>query len=189
MLGLERGWMFFPILNLMVLPILTMVAIYPALAKQVQDAKGTTQMTLSSPAFLNGKGIPAKFSCDGEGISPPLTIQGVPKEAKSLALVMDDPDAPAGVWVHWLVWNIDPAIKQIGEGSLPPGAGQGVNSWERRSYGGPCPPSGTHRYYFRLFALKERLDLPQSANRKDLDGAMQGKIVARCEMFGVYSRK
>jgi len=154
--------------------------------KEVQDM---TQMTMTSPAFVHAKAIPRKFTCDGEDLNPPLLIEGVPKEAKSLALVMDDPDAPGGVWVHWVLWNIDPATARIGEGSVPPEAEQGLNSWERRIYGGPCPPAGIHRYFFRLFALQERLDLPVSATRKDLDRAMQGKILARCELCALYSRK
>jgi Raf kinase inhibitor-like YbhB/YbcL family protein len=186
MIGLLRDWTLFPMYTMMLLPVLTMIAIYPALAKEVRSM---SQMTMTSPVFVHTKAIPGKFSCDGDDLNPPLAIEGVPKEAKSLALVMDDPDAPAGVWVHWVLWNIDPTTTRIGEGSVPPGAEQGVNSWGRRDYGGPCPPSGTHRYFFRLFALKERLDLPASATRKDLDRAMQGKIVARCELFGLYSRK
>jgi Raf kinase inhibitor-like YbhB/YbcL family protein len=172
--------------SLVLLPMLTMFAVAPLSAKEVRKM---TQMMMTSPAFVHTKAIPSKFSCDGDNLNPPLAIDGVPKEAKSLVLVMDDPDAPAGVWVHWLLWNIDPATTQIPEGSVPPGAEQGVNSWERGSYGGPCPPSGTHRYFFRLFALKERLNLPTSSTRKDLDRAMQGKILARCELFGLYSRK
>jgi len=167
-------------------PILTMFAVSPLFAKEV---KKMTEMKLTSPSFINGKAIPGKFSCDGDDVNPPLAIAGVPKEAKSLALVMDDPDAPAGVWVHWLLWNIDPGTRQIAHGSVPAGAQQGVNSWERRSYGGPCPPSGTHRFFFRLYALKERLELPVSAARKDLDRAMQGKILAQTELLGLYSRK
>lgn len=170
----------------MLLPMLTMLAVSPLFAKEVRKM---TEMKLTSPAFTHTKAIPAKFSCDGDDINPPLAIEGVPREAKSLALVMDDPDAPAGVWVHWLFWNINPATKQIGQGSVPPEAQQGVNSWERRNYGGPCPPSGTHRYVFRLYALKEQLNLPASATRKDLDRAMQGKIVAQTELLGLYSRK
>lgn len=179
MTGIARG-------TLMLLPMLTMLAVSPLCAKEV---KSMTQMTMTSPAFVHTKAIPGKFSCDGENVSPPLAIGGVPAEAKSLALIMDDPDAPAGVWVHWVLWNIDPSTTRIGEGSAPAEAEQGVNSWERRTYGGPCPPSGTHRYFFRLFALKERLNLPPSATRKDLDRAMQGKILARCELVGLYSRK
>ena len=172
--------------TLMLVLVVMITAVLPLYAK---EAKTMTQMKMTSPAFVNSKPMPSIFSCDGMNVSPPIAIEGVPPEAKSLALVMDDPDAPAGVWVHWLLWNIDPASGEIPQGRVPVGAEQGVNSWQRLGYAGPCPPSGTHRYYFRLFALKERLQLPPSAGRKDLDRAMQGKILARCEMVGLYSRK
>lgn len=171
-------------LVLLILPMITVA--YPLYAKEVRSM---VQMKMTSPAFVDGKPIPSIFSCDGDDINPPLTIEGIPPEAKSLALVMDDPDAPRGLWVHWVLWNIDPSTALIAKGSVPPGAEQGVNSWERKKYGGPCPPSGTHRYYFRLFALKDWLKIPASSTRKDLDRAMQGKILARCELFGTYSRK
>lgn len=148
----------------------------------------TTKMKLTSSAFNHSGKIPATYSCDGSDTSPPLRIEGVPKQAKSLALIVDDPDAPAGVWVHWVLWNIAPATAQIAPGSAPPGAEQGVNSWRRKNYGGPCPPSGQHRYYFRLYALSERLALPSNSTRKELDRAMQGKILAQAELFGVYGR-
>ena len=179
MTGIARG-------SLLLLPILALLAVAPLCAK---EGKTMTEMKMTSPAFVHTKAIPSKYSCDGDDLNPPLAIEGVPKEAKSLALVMDDPDAPGGVWVHWVLWNLDPATTQIAQGSVPAGANQGVNSWERTGYGGPCPPSGTHRYYFRLFALKERLELPSSTTRKELDRAMQGKILARCELLGTYSRK
>jgi len=158
-------------------------------ALSAREVRTMPEMKMTSPAFVHTKAIPSKYSCNGDDLNPPLSIEGVPLEAKSLALVMDDPDAPAGVWVHWVLWNIDPQTTRIDQGSVPAGARQGVNSWERTGYGGPCPPSGTHRYYFRLFALKERLELPSSATRKDLDRAMQGKILARCELLGLYARK
>lgn len=183
-LAARYAWMF-PVLILMILPILTMIAIYPALAQEVKSAR----MKLSSPAFDHSKAIPSKFTCDGEDTNPPLEIKGVPDGAKSLALIMDDPDAPGGVWVHWLLWNIDPAATRIAQGSVPAGAEQGVNSWQRREYGGPCPPSGTHRYFFRLYALKQKLNLPASTTRKDLDKAIKGIVLAQTELFGLYSRK
>jgi Raf kinase inhibitor-like YbhB/YbcL family protein len=179
MTGIARG-------GLLLLPILAFLAVAPLFAK---EGRTMTEMRMTSPAFVHTKAIPSAYSCDGENLNPPLAIEGVPPGAKSLALVMDDPDAPAGVWVHWVLWNIDPGTRQIAQGSAPAAAQQGMNSWGKRGYGGPCPPSGTHRYYFRLFALKERLDLPATAARKDLDRAMQGKILARSELLGLYSRK
>ena len=180
MTGIMRGLLF----TMMVLICPSCLA--PVLAK---ERKAMTEMCLTSPAFVHTKAIPRSYTCDGEDQSPPLAIEGVPKEAKSLALVMDDPDAPGGVWVHWVLFNIDPGTARIAQGSSPAGAQQGLNSWQRKGYSGPCPPSGTHRYYFRLFALKERLDLPNTPSRKELDRAMQGKILARCELLGIYSRK
>jgi Raf kinase inhibitor-like YbhB/YbcL family protein len=165
---------------------LTVATVSLALAK---EARKMTQMKVTSPEFVNGKPIPSKYSCNGEEINPPLVFEGVPPEAKSLALILDDPDAPAGTWVHWVLWNIDPTTTEIKHGSVPKGAQEGLNSWKRKGYGGPCPPSGTHRYFFRLYALQERLNLPASATRKDLDHAMQGKIIAQSELMGVYSHK
>ncbi|HEY6007196.1 MAG TPA: YbhB/YbcL family Raf kinase inhibitor-like protein, partial [Geobacteraceae bacterium] len=114
--------------------------------------KGGTKMGkmhVSSPAFAHGSSIPTVHTCDGRDASPPLDIGGVPEEAKSLVLIMDDPDAPVGTWVHWVVWNIPPGTGEIWESSLPPGSVEGRNSWKRNGYGGPCPPSGSHRYFFK----------------------------------------
>lgn len=159
-----------------------------ALPLQAKEAK-MSQMKLTSSAFNHAARIPAAFTCDGSDTSPPLAISGVPGEAKSLVLIMDDPDAPAGTWVHWMLWNIDPATRGIAQGSVPRGAEQGVNSWRRKGYGGPCPPSGQHRYYFRLYALSERLNLPSNSTRKELDLAMRGKILAQAELLGLYAHK
>lgn len=171
---------------LLLLPILALLSA-PTFASDAPTV--TPQLKLTSPAFLNAQPIPRTYSCDGADLNPPLAISGVPKEAKSLVLIMDDPDAPGGVWVHWLLWNIDPATVRIAKGSIPAGALQGLNGWQRKGYRGPCPPPGTHHYHFRLYALKERLDLPGSANRNDLDRVMEGKILAGCELVGIYSRK
>lgn len=147
------------------------------------------QMKLSSPAFVPNGAIPQKFSCDGDNVNPRLVMEKIPVEAKCLVLIMDDPDAPAGTWVHWVLWNVDPRTTEIAENSIPAESMQGANSWGKTGYGGPCPPSGTHRYYFRLFALNELLTLPQTADRKAVDRAMQGKILDRCELMGTYRRQ
>ena len=173
----------------LLLLLLLILALLSAPALAVDAPTDTPQLKLTSPAFLNAKPIPTTYSCDGDDLNPPLSISGVPRETKSLVLIMDDPDAPGGVWVHWLLWNIDPGTTRIPKGSVPAGAQQGLNSWQRKGYRGPCPPPGTHRYFFRLYALKERLDLPGSANRKDLDRVMEGKVLARSELLGIYSRK
>ena len=119
-------------------------------------------MKLSSPDFSEGKNIPERFTCDGKDISPMLNIDGIPKEAKSLVLIVDDPDAPGGNFTHWLIWNIVPDLTEIAANRLPSHALQGVNDFGKSRYSGPCPPAGVHRYYFRLFALDTTLNLPQA---------------------------
>ena len=144
-------------------------------------------MELTSTAFKNNGPIPAAHSYRGGNISPPLVIAGVPVEAVSLALICDDPDAPVGTWVHWVVWNINPKTAQIPRGSLPPGAITGINSWGKPGWGGPAPPSGTHHYVFKLYALKEPLKLKPGADAKTLEAAMSGKILAETKLVGLYS--
>lgn len=146
-------------------------------------------MKLASSAFSHNQAIPAKYTCNGENINPPLSILDVPQNAKSLVLIMDDPDAPAGTWVHWIVWNIDPTTKEIAENSVPAGAIQGKTSFGSVGYGGPCPPSGTHRYFFKLYALDATLSLSPSAIKPDLEKAMNGHILEKTELIGLYSRK
>src|SRR3989338_10824520 len=116
-------------------------------------------MNITSSAFKEGESMPAIYTCEGRNINPPLRFGNVPSTAVSLALIVDDPDAPMGTWVHWTMWNIDPAITEIGENSVPAGAVQGLTSSNKNAYGGPCPPSGTHRYFFKLYALDTLLDL------------------------------
>jgi Raf kinase inhibitor-like YbhB/YbcL family protein len=147
------------------------------------------KLQISSSAFAEGGTIPDKFSRTGQNVNPPLRIGGVPAEAKSLAVMVEDPDAPGGVFTHWLVWNIDPNTTEIAENRVPGGGTQGTNDFSNEHYDGPQPPSGTHRYYFKVFALNCRLDLRAGAPRKQLDGAMKGHIVAEGELIGRYSRK
>jgi Raf kinase inhibitor-like YbhB/YbcL family protein len=151
-------------------------------------AAGGGKMTIVSPAFSKGGNIPSRFTCDGGNTSPPLQISGVPAEAKTLVLIVDDPDAPGGLFTHWLVWNIAPQINSIAEGAPPKGA-HGTNDFGKSGYGGPCPPSGAHRYYFRIFALDRELDLRSGAKRHQLEAAMKGHVVAQGELMGRYSRK
>jgi Raf kinase inhibitor-like YbhB/YbcL family protein len=143
-------------------------------------------MNISSSAFAENSKVPKQYTCDGENTSPPLTIADVPAEAKSLALVVDDPDAPGGTWVHWVVWRIDAGTREIKAGSLPEGAVQGVNSFKRRNYGGPCPPSGSHRYFFKLYALDRALNLHPDATKADLEKAMKGHVIAEARTIGRY---
>ncbi len=146
-------------------------------------------MKISSPAFEANQTIPSKYTCDGENINPPLQIYDVPAGAKSLVLISDDPDAPMGTWVHWTVWNILPETKEIGENSAPVGAVEGMTSFGNNGYGGPCPPSGTHRYFFKLYALDTILDLPQFAKAADVEKAMVGHILDKAELIGLYKRE
>src|SRR5205814_988941 len=141
-------------------------------------AAGGAKMKVTSSAFQEGANIPSKFTCDGANTSPPLQISDVPSEAKSLVLIVDDPDAPSGLFTHWVVWNLSAQATTIAEGSTPKGV-QGTNDFGKSGYGGPCPPSGAHRYYFRVFALDRELDLHSGAKRSQLDAAMKGHVIAQ----------
>jgi Raf kinase inhibitor-like YbhB/YbcL family protein len=152
-------------------------------------AAGGGKMKITSSAFQEDGTIPEKFSKNGQNVSPELWIDGVPAEAKSLALIVDDPDAPAGLFTHWLVWNIGPKMTQIAEGTAPSGAVQGKSDFGEIGYGGPQPPSGTHRYYFRVFALDRMLDLKPGAKRREVDVAMKGRVIAQGQLMGRYSKK
>jgi hypothetical protein len=150
-----------------------------------------TFMKLTSPAFEHGGPIPSKFTCDGENISPELRIEDVPPAARSLALIMEDPDVPESVrpdrmWDHWVVWNIPPETRSIPEGAAI--GVEGKNTGGNRGYGGPCPPDREHRYFFRLFALDTTLDLHEGAGKKELEQAMQGHILEKAELMGTYKR-
>ncbi len=143
------------------------------------------KLFVTSPAFENNQFIPAKYTCDGNNVNPPLTIEGIPEGTKTLALIVDDPDAPMGTWDHWVVWNIPPTSK-IEEDTVP--GTEGMNDFRRRSYGGPCPPSGTHRYFFKVYALDVKLDLSPASRKSDLEKAMQGHILAEGTLIGLYRR-
>lgn len=150
-------------------------------------------LALASPAFAAGGEIPRKYTCDGEDISPPLEWGAPPAGTRGLALIMDDPDAPAGTWDHWLLYNLPADARGLPEGvspdaTRPDGGRHGKNSWGRLGYGGPCPPSGQHRYFFRLYALDIPLDLPAGANKAQLLAAMSGHILAQGELMGTYRR-
>ena len=153
------------------------------------EAADMSTLTITSPAFKHNQMIPSKHTCDGADVNLPLGIENVPPEAKSLALIMDDPDAPAGTWVHWVIWNIDTRTREIRENSVPSGAMQGVNDFRKRDYGGPCPPSGTHRYFFKLYALDTTLNLGPDTTKAVLERAIRGHIVAHTELIGLYKRK
>ena len=146
------------------------------------------ELQITSPVFAAGGTIPVRYTCDGEDVSPPLAFGPVPPGTLSLALIVDDPDAPVGVWVHWVAWNIPPTTREIKENGLPASGVQGLNDWKRNNYGGPCPPSGTHRYFFRIYALDTVLNLPPSTTKAALERAMQGHILAQGELKGSYRR-
>lgn len=144
---------------------------------------------ITSSAFKNKEYIPSKYTCDGMDVSPPLMIDNVPPKARALALIVDDPDAPRGTWVHWVAWNINPGTREIKEQSIPTGAVQGMNDFGNRDYGGPCPPSGTHRYFFKLYALDTALTLGPDTTKPALEAAMKGHILDKAELIGLYERK
>ena len=149
---------------------------------------------LSSSSFKDGGTIPARYTCDGEDISPPLGWSGLPGGTQSVALICDDPDAPAGTWVHWVLFNIPADTTALDEAvptkeTLPDGSKQGMTDFRRTGYGGPCPPGGTHRYFFKLYALNTKLDLPPGVSKSGLIEAMEGHLLAECRLIGLYSRK
>ena len=152
-------------------------------AGTAQPTTGSPSVALSSPAFKAGEEMPDRFTCNGANVSPPLRISGTPASAKSLALIVEDPDAPGGLFTHWIVWNIAPTTTEIAEKNVPAGATQGINDFGQPSYGGPCPPSGTHRYFFRLIALDRTVDLKSGARRRELDKAIAGHVLARGELM------
>ncbi|NOY52301.1 MAG: YbhB/YbcL family Raf kinase inhibitor-like protein [Deltaproteobacteria bacterium] len=148
---------------------------------------------ITSPVFQQEKMIPPRYTCDGENISPVLSWRSPPPGTESYALICEDPDAPAGMWVHWVVYNIPAKSRGFPEaipaqGQLADGTCEGINDFRRVGYGGPCPPAGTHRYYFKLYALDSRLDLPPGANRSALLHAMEGHILGETVLIGRYKR-
>jgi Raf kinase inhibitor-like YbhB/YbcL family protein len=156
--------------------------------------KGGRKMIITSPAFKEGGMIPAKYTCDAQDISPPLEWNKVPAGTKSLALICDDPDAVVGTWVHWVVYNIPPDASKLdenikGEREFSNGMIQGSNDWPRIGYGGPCPPSGTHRYFFKLYALDALLDLKPGATKAQVLKAMKGHVLAEAQLMGRYKRQ
>ncbi len=146
-------------------------------------------MKLTSSVFENKDLIPSKYTCDGEDVNPPLNISDIPEKTKSLVLIVDDPDAPSGTWDHWIVWNILPSVSKIEENSVPEGAVQGMNDFGKQSYGGPCPPSGTHNYHFKLYALDTKLEIESSSKKEEVKEAMEGHILEQAELIGKYQRQ
>lgn len=146
-------------------------------------------MKISSPAFANNSYIPQKYTCDGQDINPSLEIKEVPEEAVSLVLIVDDPDVARGTFLHWLVFNIEPTFSLIKENEAPKGGIQGLNDFGKENYGGPCPPSGTHRYFFKVYALDKNLDLEAGSDLKKVDKEMKDHILGEAQLIGLYQRK
>ncbi len=172
--------------KLIAIPFMVMVLLFSASLSKEVSSMGALQIT--SSAFQNNGNIPREYTCDGKDINPPLMIAGVPQGTKSLALICDDPDAPVGIWVHWVIWNIDPGVKEIKENTVPQGAVQGINDFRKHSYGGPCPPSGTHRYFFKVYALDTMLGISTNSTKADLEKAMKGHILGEGQLIGLYKR-
>jgi Raf kinase inhibitor-like YbhB/YbcL family protein len=170
--------------------LLLLVFLLPAASHALdKEPPKTDNLKISSPAFLNKGDMPGKYTCDGENVNPSLRIENVPPEAKSLALVFDDMDAPRGTYVHWILWNIAPGTREIKENSVPEGAIQGTNDFKKQSYGGPCPPTRAHRYVLRVYTLDIRLQLDPSSTKTDLEKAMAGHVIAKAEITTRYKRK
>jgi len=173
--------------------IVLLLALSACTPTSIQPTEVTMTLSITSPAFKNGSPIPAMYTCISRDVSPVLAWGGQPSGTKSFALIMDDPDAPGGTWVHWVIYNIPASARGLPEATpikvqLADGSLNGVNSWGNSGYGGPCPPSGTHRYFFKLYALDTMLDLPSGANKQKLLSAMQDHILAQGELMGTFSK-
>jgi hypothetical protein len=163
-------------------------------ANEQKEGGPKMEIKVTSSAFKNDGMIPSKYTCDGDDVSPPLQWETVPQGTKSIALICDDPDAPMGTFVHWVLFNLPADVKELAENvpadkTLPSGAGQGITDFGRVGYGGPCPPSGTHRYFFKIYALDTKLDLAAGARKSQLLKAMEGHILAQGQLVGKYKRQ
>jgi Raf kinase inhibitor-like YbhB/YbcL family protein len=174
-----------------------LLAVVIVLYSIVATAEDDMTLTLTSGAFDEGESIPTKYTCQGEDISPPLSWSGIPEEAESLALIVDDPDAPDPeapkmTYVHWVLYNIPPAASGLLQGvtpdKLPPGTEEGLNDWRRTGYGGPCPPIGRHRYFHKLYVLDTKLTGLDNPTKAELEQAMQGHVIAQTELVGTYAK-
>lgn len=154
--------------------------------KHIDKAVDYKKLDISSTAFNEGEMIPSKYTCDGKNINPPFDIKNIPTDAISLAIVVDDPDAPAGTWVHWVIWNI-PVTHHIKENDMP--GFEGHNDFKQHHYNGPCPFSGIHRYFFKVYALDTTLDLPDTTKKPQLEKAISEHIIAFGEITGLYKRQ
>jgi Raf kinase inhibitor-like YbhB/YbcL family protein len=181
-MGLDRFFSFFT----------PSLAVYTLMAMVPQE-NAASAFELKSQAFKARESIPAKYTCMGKDVSPGLSWTGAPPNTRSYAIICDDPDAPMGTWVHWVYYDIPPSASSLPEGMSvdakpPPGGTSGVNDFGKLGYGGPCPPSGTHRYFFKLYALDKVLGLVPRASKADLEKAMQGHILAKTELMGTFKK-
>lgn len=186
-----KRWLFyFLAIDVVLIVVAVSVLLYrhPAPGMEALADFNRNRMRIVSPAFAQDAAIPVEFTCDGKNVHPPLVVTGVPENAKTLALVVDDPDAPFGTWTHWLVWNAPASTIEMTAVKLPTGAVEGTTSFGKPGYGGPCPPAGTHRYFFKLYALDVALDLTPAADAKALDAAMEGHVLDKAGLVGRYGR-
>lgn len=183
-----------------IIAVFLMIAFCAAVSRADAKTKGKTKggkkmaFEIKSSAFKNNEMIPPVYTCDGKDISPPLSWNDAPAGTKSFALINDDPDAPVGTWDHWLIYSIPAGTHELAENmpkdaQLKNGAKQGKNGWGKTGYGGPCPPSGVHRYFFKLYALDAELSLPAGATKQQVESAMKGHILAEAQLIGKYTRK
>jgi Raf kinase inhibitor-like YbhB/YbcL family protein len=168
---------------------LALFLLFPRSSSMGDETPKTEGLKVSSPVFDQKGNLPRKYACDGTNVSPPLKIENIPPQTKSLALVFDDIDAPRGTYVHWILWNISPAVKEIKENSVPDGAVEGTNDFKKQNYGGPCPPSRAHRYVFKCYALDLVLQLDPSSTKEQLEKAMKGHVLSRGELMGSYKKE
>ena len=176
---------------------MVVLGVLGALAVQAEAEETDMSMTITSSAFAHNGAMPKQYTCEGKDVSPPLTWSGIPGKAKSLALIVDDPDAPDPAapkmtWVHWVLYNIPPGATGLPQGvkqaDLPKGTREGLNDWKRTGYGGPCPPIGRHRYFHKLYALDTLLPDLGKVTKQELEKAMKGHILASAELIGTYKR-
>ena len=171
--------------------IMLILLLFSAIIFGQQPKHKEVAMKITSSAFSDGALIPIKYTCDGDDISPPLVWSDIPENTASFVLINDDPDAPVGTWDHWILFNLEGKTTELAENvdlSKLAGVQLGRNSWRRNDYGGPCPPYGTHRYFFKLYALDRKLDLPAGSSKQDIEKAMAGHILAEAELLGRYKR-
>lgn len=173
--------------------VLIISAVYCIAQVETKYMSDKLEINLTSSAFKDGEFIPKKYTCDGKNVSPPLEWSGVPEEAKCFALICDDPDAPMGMWVHWVIFNIPASVNKLSENILPDkvfedGTIQGKNDFRKIGYGGPCPPSGIHRYFFKIYSLDKKLDLYPGSTKSELLHAMDGHVLSEGRLMGKYTR-